>query len=168
MNITAEKITEQLTIPMILSHYGYSTSRRKRIPCPLHAGKNANFCYTDKVFHCWTCGEKGNAIGLTEKLFNLSFRQAMMKLNMDFSLGVSADRPTFRERQQMAETKKVSKAYEHWQERQSRIYEGLCVLHRELFRRTIEDPADEWILALQRQLERWLDDNIEGVVQPWN
>ncbi len=59
-NQIAERITEQVTVPMVLSRYGYSTSPRKRIPCPLHSGKDPNFCYTDQVFHCWTCGAKGN------------------------------------------------------------------------------------------------------------
>ena len=58
-NQIAERITEQVTVPMVLSRYGYSTSPRKRIPCPLHSGKDPNFCYTDQVFHCWTCGAKG-------------------------------------------------------------------------------------------------------------
>lgn len=168
MNITAEKITEQLTIPMILSHYGYSTSRRKRIPCPLHTGRKPNFCYTDKVFHCWTCHEGGNAIGLTMQMFGINFPQALMKLNNDFSLGLTAKKPSYRERQQMAEVKKVNKAYGHWQEQKNCTYGALCVLHRELFRRTIDNPADEWILALQKRLEQWLDDNIGEVVQPWN
>lgn len=48
-NQIAERITEQVTVPMVLSRYGYSTSPRKRIPCPLHSGKDPNFCYTDQV-----------------------------------------------------------------------------------------------------------------------
>ena len=85
-NLMAEKVMEMVTVPMLLSYYGYPVSARKRIPCPLHSGKDPNFCYTDRVYHCWTCGAKGNVISLVMQLFGLSFPQALMKLNTDFSL----------------------------------------------------------------------------------
>ena len=167
MNMTAEKITEYVTIPMALSHYGYPTSNRKRIPCPLHSGKDSNFCYTDQVFHCWTCGAKGNVISLTMQLFGLSFRQALMKLNTDFCLGLSAHKPSIRERQQMMESRKVLKAYEEWQEGKKRLYRGLNAYHRELWRRVTSGEADEDTVMLQQEVEAWLDENIGEVAVPW-
>lgn len=167
MNMTAEKITEYVTIPMALSHYGYPTSNRKRIPCPLHSGKDPNFCYTDRVYHCWTCGAKGNVISLVMQLFNLTFPQALMKLNVDFALGLSAHKPTLRERKQMMESRKVLKAYEEWQERKKRLYRGLNAYHRELWRRVTSGEADEDTVMLQQEVEAWLDENIGEVAVPW-
>lgn len=167
MNKTAEKITEYLTVPMLLSHYGYPVSARKRIPCPLHSGKDPNFCYTDQVFHCWTCGAKGNVVSLVMQLFNLTFPQALMKLNTDFALGLSAGKPSIRERQQMMEGRKVQKAYEEWQGEKKRTYDGLCAYHRELFWYTVENPEDVDAKALQQEVEAWLDENIGEVAVPW-
>lgn len=166
-NLMAEKVMEMVTVPMVLSRYGYPTSQRRRIPCPLHSGKNSNFCYTDQVFHCWTCGAKGNVISLTMQLFGLSFRQALMKLNTDFCLGLSAHKPSIRERQQMMEGRKVQKAYEEWQGEKKRLYRGLSAYHRELFRYTIENPEDTDAKALQQEVEAWLDENIGEVAVPW-
>ena len=167
MNMTAEKITEQVTVPMALSRYGYPTSQRRRIPCPLHSGKDPNFCYTDRVFHCWTCGAKGNVISLVMQLFGLSFRQALMKLNTDFCLGLSAHKPSMRERQQMMENRKVQKAYEEWQGEKKRLYRGLSAYHRELWRRIASGQTDEDIVMLQKEIEAWLDENIGEVAVPW-
>ncbi|WP_415967990.1 CHC2 zinc finger domain-containing protein [Emergencia timonensis] len=167
MNMTAEKITEYVTVPMALSHYGYPTSSRRRIPCPLHSGKDPNFCYTDQVFHCWTCGAKGNVISLVMRLFGLSFPQALMKLNTDFALGLSAHKPTLRERQQMMESRKVQRAYEGMTEERKRLYRGLSVYHRELWRRITSGEADEGTVMLQQEVEAWLDENIGEVAVPW-
>ena len=166
-NQMAERITEQVTVPMVLSRYGFPTSDRKRIPCPLHSGKDPNFCYTDKVFHCWTCGAKGNVVSLVMQLFNLSFPQALMKLNTDFCLGLSAQKPSIRDRQQLIENKRVLAAYRKWMAEKKRLYGGLCVLHRELWRRMAAGEAVEDMAAFQKDLEEWLDENIGEVEVPW-
>ena len=167
MNMMAEKIRDTITIPMVLSQYGYQTSSRRRIPCPIHQGKDPNFCYTDKVYHCWSCGAKGDVISLVMTLFGLSFQPAMMKLNHDFCLGLSTAKPTLRERRQMAENRALCKAYKRWKQKKKCAYDGLCALHREVFRRIALGEADDEIIALQGDLESWLDDNIEEVVRPW-
>lgn len=166
-NLFAERIMDMVTVPMVLSRYGYPTPPRKRIPCPLHSGKDPNFCYTDEVFHCWTCGAKGNAVSLTMQLHGITFPQALMKLNTDFALGLSVHKPTIRERQQMMESRKVMEAYRKWTDEKKRLYGGLCVLHRELWRRIASGEADEETVLLQQKLEYWLDENIGEVVQPW-
>lgn len=166
-NQMAERITEQVTVPMVLSRYGFPTSNRKRIPCPLHSGKDPNFCYTDKVFHCWTCGAKGNVISLTMQLHGITFPQALIRLNTDFGLGLPAQKPSIRDRQQLIENKRVLAAYRKWMTEKERLYGGLCVLHRELWRRMAAGEADEETVLLQQELEEWLQENIGEVVQPW-
>lgn len=166
-NLMAEKVMEMVTVPMALSRYGYPTSQKRRIPCPLHSGKDPNFCFTDEVFHCWTCGAKGNVVSLVMQLFGLSFPQALMKLNTDFCLGLSAHKPSMRERQQMMEARKVQKAYEGLMDKRKRVYDGLSTYHRELWRRIASGEADEDTVMLQKEIEAWLDENIGKVVVPW-
>ena len=48
-----------------------------------------------------------------------------------------------------------------------RLYGGLCVLHRELWRRITAEEADEETVLFQQELEEWLQENIGEVVQPW-
>ncbi len=167
MNMMAEKIRDRVTIPMVLSQYGFQTSSRKRVPCPIHQGRDPNFCYTDQVYHCWSCGAKGDVIGLVMELFGIGFKPALMKLNHDFCLGLSAGRPSYRERQLMAENKRVLKAYDQWKKKKKCAYDGLCAFHRELFRRMAVGEASEEIVAVQGDLEAWLEENIQEVVQSW-
>ena len=89
-----------------------------------------------------------------------------MKLNTDFCLGLSAHKPSIRERQQMMESRKVQKAYEGMTEERKRLYRGLSA-YRELFRYTIENPEDMDAKTLQQEVEAWLDENIGEVAVPW-
>lgn len=86
----AEEIKARVKIGDVLFMYGYSANpnSKKRIPCPLHNGKDNNFSFTDKIYHCWVCGEHGDVISLVRKLFNLSFAEACVKINLDFGLGL--------------------------------------------------------------------------------
>jgi hypothetical protein len=80
-----------------LAQYGFPTNRQKRIPCPFHNGKNNNFSYTDEVYYCFVCGAKGNVITFIKDWFQINHRQALIRLNADFGLGLSGRRPTRRE-----------------------------------------------------------------------
>ena len=86
----AEEIKARVKISDALFMYGYSTSpnSKKRIPCPLHNGKDNNFSFTDKIYHCWVCGEHGDVISLVRKLYGMSFAEACVKINLDFGLGL--------------------------------------------------------------------------------
>ncbi len=61
--------------------------------CPFHNEKTPSFSVEPerKIFNCFSCGEKGNAIGFLQKTENLSFIEAIEKLadranvNIDFS-----------------------------------------------------------------------------------
>lgn len=97
MRIDAARIIkDRLTMPEILNMYGFDTSRRKRIPCPLHNGDDDNFSYKDDFFKCFSCGEYGDVITFVQKYFSIGFQNAIVKINEDFSLnlpiGENADR----------------------------------------------------------------------------
>ena len=165
MNQIAERITSQVKIPDVLSYYGYPNGRGNRIPCPIHKGKDSNFCYTDEVYHCWTCGASGNVITLVMSLFELNYRQAVLKINNDFQLGLLSKRPTYRERQQWAEKKKVDKSYNEYLNRNKIYYKSISLFHRGVF--ALVCQGNDSLKPLQERLEFWLDENIEGVMQPW-
>ena len=150
----AEHIKELVTIPQALRMYGIGEGRNHRIACPLHGGKDANFAYTDKVYHCWTCGAKGDVIRLVMELHGIGFGQAIVRLNADFNLGLTSERPT---------AKSIAMAQKKAQERQAelarreygrKVYLALAECHAERMRNG--DDTDD--------LERWLDENIGMVV----
>ena len=44
-------------------------------------------------FHCFGCGASGSVIDFVMRLFDLNFRQAVLRLNADFQLGLTDRKP---------------------------------------------------------------------------
>jgi len=83
-------IYDMVSMHDVLNRY-HRTGKRGRVDCPIHNGKDNNFCYTDKVYHCWVCGAKGNVIDFVMTLFRLPYIDACRKLNEDFNLNIPID-----------------------------------------------------------------------------
>ncbi|MCL1826816.1 MAG: CHC2 zinc finger domain-containing protein [Candidatus Cloacimonetes bacterium] len=68
--------------------------------CPFHEEKTASFSVSrnKQVFHCFGCGEKGNAVSFVMKYENISYKDALHKLvsfsNMNFDRVVPQSKPT--------------------------------------------------------------------------
>ena len=60
--------------------------------CPFHDDKNPSM-KVDQRFHCFGCGEDGDVIDFTAKLFNLSPKEAAEKLAQDFGLIYDSQAP---------------------------------------------------------------------------
>lgn len=88
--ITAEGVKERVTVPEILSHYGYSLGRNHRCPCPIHGGHDNNFSYNNAVYKCFVCNRGGDVIQLVQDIFGIDFRAALNQINTDFALGLDA------------------------------------------------------------------------------
>ena len=84
----AGEIKARVTMPEILSAYVAPVQTHKRIPCPIHHGKDSNFSFKDDSFKCWVCGASGDVIDFVQQYFNISFKEAVEKINADFSLGL--------------------------------------------------------------------------------
>ena len=102
MNRQAEEIKQRLTMREVAEHYGFQVNRASCIRCPFHAGDRQASLHIypgTGGFHCFGCGAHGSVIDFTMRLFNCSFREAMERLDSDFSLGIGILRPiTYRER----------------------------------------------------------------------
>lgn len=94
----ADIIKDRVSIPQALSYYGVELSPKGRIPCPIHRGEHKNFAYTQDRFICFVCGAHGSVIDLVMQLFDLSYSQALVRLDEDFSLGLLRGRGTLEER----------------------------------------------------------------------
>ena len=81
-----QTIKDRLTMREVLEHYGYSAKRR--MPCPLHNGKDNNFEVIEKTFMCFSQCGGGDVITFVQKLFNLSFPDALKKIDIDFGLNI--------------------------------------------------------------------------------
>ena len=72
--------------------YGIKVKRNGMACCPFHDDKNPSM-KVDQRFHCFGCGEDGDVIDFTAKLFDLSPKEAAEKLAQDFGLIYNSQAP---------------------------------------------------------------------------
>ena len=89
-----QTIKDRLTMRDMLLKYGYEPKRR--MSCPLHNGKDNNFEVKEHSFMCYSQCGGGDVITFVQKLFNLSFPDALKKIDVDFGLNLYGDH-TFKE-----------------------------------------------------------------------
>lgn len=91
----AGQIKERLTMDEVARHYGFSPNRSGFMRCPFHHEKTASVkIYSDEGgWHCFGCGKGGSVIDFVMRLYDINFRQACLRLNMDFGLGLEDQKP---------------------------------------------------------------------------
>ena len=90
----APLIKERVTTPDLFAFYGFQRNSRGFVCCPFHGEKTPSMKVYDgkRGFCCFGgCGERGDIIYFVQKLFGLSFRDAMVRINDDFRLGFPLD-----------------------------------------------------------------------------
>lgn len=85
----AYTIKSLLTAEEVCRFYGIEVNNGKA-RCPFHHDKSPSMILYkgNKGWWCYPCNRGGSVIDLVMQLFNLSFRDAMAKLNDDFHLGL--------------------------------------------------------------------------------
>ena len=71
--------------------YGVAVNRCGMALCPFHNDRHPSLLVADDHYHCFACGEHGDVIDLTAKLFDLRLYDAARKLASDFHL--APDKP---------------------------------------------------------------------------
>lgn len=162
MNYAAE-VKASVSMRDILEHFGYDTSRSGRIQCPLHHGKDRNFAYRDKSFHCYVCGAKGTVLDFVMAYQGVELPDAIRYVNDSFGLNLPIGREPTRAEQTALERKARLRRLER--ERKEHELERLTIdydrtlsewvrLDRALSEKAPEGPLDaldvEWIEAVKR------------------
>ena len=114
MNNTAfaNEIKSRLTMSEILAFYGFSPNSKGFICCPFHNEKTPSFKAYNGTggCNCFGCGEHGSVIDFVMKYFNLSFTEAVKKLNADFGLGLPIGDVSFEQLREMYYKSKMIQA----------------------------------------------------------
>ena len=71
--------------------YGIDVNSHGMALCPFHNDRHPSLYVSDDHYHCFACGEHGDVIDLTAKLFDLRLYDATRKLASDFHL--APDKP---------------------------------------------------------------------------
>lgn len=114
--------------------------------CPFHNEKTPSFTVNDKkgFYHCFGCGEHGDAVGFVMKTEGLSFPESVEKLAREVNLPVPRTTPAERERAERTSTlQEVVELATRWFQKQLRLpvgRHGLDYLRgRGLSEETIDD-----------------------------
>lgn len=83
-----QQIKNTIKMPELLRHYGIDVGKNRRISCPFHNGKDKNCSIKEDYMHCFVCGESADQISFVQKLFSLSFQDALKKIDADFGLNI--------------------------------------------------------------------------------
>ncbi len=107
-----DEILNYVTMENILDKYGIE-HRNEMFSCPFHGEdrKPSAKAYKNN-FHCFACGKNRDIIGFVEEYFNLSFKEAMQKINIDFGLGLKnnkVDYEKLKQVQNIQNEKKIKK-----------------------------------------------------------
>ncbi|TAJ90300.1 MAG: DNA primase [Reyranella sp.] len=95
--------------------------------CPFHNEKSPSFTVNDKkgFYHCFGCGEHGDAVGFVMKTEGLSFPESVEKLAREVNLPVPRATPAERERADRAATlQQVVELAALWFQKQLRLPVG--------------------------------------------
>ena len=93
----AAAIKDRLTAQEVFAFYGFQPDRSGFLRCPFHQGDwhgSLKVYDGDRGWHCFGCGRGGSVIDFVMELFGLSFHEACRKLNEDFRLGLTDQRPS--------------------------------------------------------------------------
>ena len=80
-----------VTVRQAAEHYGLQVNRNGMALCQFHNDRHPSLYVSDDHYHCFACGEHGDVIDLTAKLFDLRLYDAARKLASDFHL--APDKP---------------------------------------------------------------------------
>lgn len=84
-------ISERIKIQDVLRRYtNCEIDRHNRCACPLHGGENHNFTVYPKTnsFYCFACGAGGDVIKFVSLYLNISYGDAIKKLDEDYGLNL--------------------------------------------------------------------------------
>lgn len=154
-------IENAVTIPDVLTMNRIDKGRRGRCVCPICGARRDAFSYTNKLFHCFSCGESGGVIQLESVLNHTSSDRACDLLSIYFGLDVSSRPLSAEDIENYKEQKRIDKSYAEYEGDKRNYYKAMTNLFRNI--RTVPELHD-----MAKDLRDWLDANLNGVVQPWN
>ena len=169
----ADEIKSSLTMRQVAEYYGFQVKRAGFMSCPFHQGDNtASMKLYDESgsFYCFGCGAHGTVIDFVMRLFDLNFRQACLRINSDFSLGLTGTKPDKEARSRLLE----KRLKEQWKADQNQADFRYMVKEMWYLKDAIEafQPVRDgekvyfhplYVEAVKRLpwVEYWLDDFLE-------
>ncbi len=132
------EVRERVSMEEAVRRYGFEPDRQHKIRCPFHEDEHPSLqlYQNGRGWWCYVCDSGGSVIDFVSRLYRISGREAALKLNQDFSLGLTAEAPRKLETQrrnherflQDREKRVFREEYARRQEEFIRIQKELCLL----------------------------------------
>ena len=88
----AQRVRDLVPAHAAAECYGFTPNRSWYICCPFHNEHTASLkFFPDGGWHCFGCGRGGSSIDFVMELFDLDFRQAVVRLDTDFFLHLTGN-----------------------------------------------------------------------------
>lgn len=139
----ARQISEAVDLRRVMEDNGIVFNSRGFCRCFLHSEKTASMSIKNNHYKCFGCGAYGGPIDFIMENNGLSFRQALVKLDTTYHIGVLGRKPTTRDRVQERQNRVLSEEKEKVDKDYDKAYENLCMLHRVALRVGMDDWAAE-------------------------
>lgn len=88
----ADDIRNTVSIRQAFERYGIDINNHGYAICPFHNEKTGSLKVYDKTFYCYGCGVGGDIVTLVMRLNDISFPNAIAKINEDFLLNLPIGR----------------------------------------------------------------------------
>ena len=82
-----DSVKKAVTTREAAEHYGVPVGRNGMCRCPFHSDHDPSM-KVDKRFHCFGCHADGDVVDFAARLFDLSSRNAALKIASDFGIAV--------------------------------------------------------------------------------
>lgn len=169
----AEQIKQLVPMETAARYYGFDLTRSGFMRCPFHQGDRTASL---KVYsgsggwHCFGCGKGGSVIDFVMELYSLTFKQAILRINADFNLGLSQKRPDKSAYSKLMEDRRREQAERERLEAEYRKMISDLWYYREILETfyPVQNGDDVYyhplyVEAVKRipYIEYWLDDYLE-------
>ena len=158
-----EEVKHRVPVTEAARRYGLRPNRAGFVRCPIHGEKTPSMKLWEDHWYCFGCHAHGSVIDLAGRLFGLAPLEAARRLDGDFALGLSPDRPrTEEDRALLRETRRVHGILEDYEQWRSKLLDRLCEASRVGNRAKLRSPetwTEEESAAVRwgPMLDYWLE-----------
>ena len=159
MRNLASDICEALDLKTVMEDNGVVFNSRGFAACPFHNEKEPSLSVKNGRFKCFGCGASGSVIDFIRQMYNLDFKQAVVRLDSQYHLGLIGRKPTYRERIQEREIRRMNAAKKAFDAKLIKNHSALTDVRRRLFGVYVaEGCVNEYLKAYIDYLDDILDD----------
>ena len=126
--IYAREIKKTVDIKEGLEYYGVRFNNRNFAICPFHQEKTPSlYVYrADGMFVCFGCGAKGDLIQFVQMYYDISFKDALNKINDDFALGLDRNNKARNKKENVRLNSAVDLADQRFKRLKAETYSAYC------------------------------------------